>query len=359
MNCRFAAAILTVCLCCVSHADVHGQVPAMVEFSALGKSQRGIPLLRLTHEMVILGRDGWMHSLDPALPESQIRETNQPFDPISAAELRNELNGEFRRGFEVQATKNFLVVQPEGRGDRWPKLFEQSHRAFVSYMSRRGVEIREGSFPMVAVVLPDEAAMYREFKKLDIEMKRVAGVYAGESNRVITHDGGRRSITEATVRHEAAHQSAYNSGVHSRMSETPRWISEGIGQMFEPAGMTNARTAAQLSDRINQDSLQYIKQNFSGRDDVRFSQAVMQLVSDDTLFQSPDTTAKAYAVAWAMMFYLAERESDHFAKLLNQTSRRPPFRSYPRAERVKDFEQFADCEIFEFSKRVSWYVHSM
>ncbi|TWU47206.1 hypothetical protein Poly51_50040 [Rubripirellula tenax] len=355
---RLVAAFVVSLLLCWDRSLV-AQAPAMVEFSALGKTQQGIPLLKLAHEMVILGRDGWMHSLDPREQSSKIHETNRPYQPISVVEFRNELRAEFRPGYEVIATQNFLVVQPEGRGDRWPKLFEQSHRAFTDYMSKRGVTIREGNFPMVAVVLPDENTMYREFRKLDIEIKRVAGLYSGESNRVMTHDGGRSEYTAATVRHEAAHQSAYNSGVHSRLSETPRWITEGIGQMFEPAGMTTARSATQLADRINRDSYDYIKQTYDGRSDYRFTQTVMQLVSDNTMFESQNSIDEAYNVSWAMMFYLAERESRKFAELLNHTSSRPPFREYSRTDRVKDFERVVGCDVAEFSKRVSWFVQSM
>lgn len=347
------------CLVVVMAMPAPGQKPAMVEFSALGKTQQGLPLLSLASEMVVLGRDGWMHSLNPQSPQSRIRELDQPYQPIGAAELRNELRAEFGRGFEVQATKNFLVVQPVGRGNRWPDLFETSHRAFTDYMRLRGVNVRDGVFPMVAVVLPDENAMYREFRKLDIDMKRVAGLYSGESNRVMTHDGGRSEYTAATVRHEAAHQSAYNSGVHSRLTETPRWITEGIGQMFEPAGMTDARTASRLADRINRDSLTYIQNNFDGRADVRFSQAVMQLVSDNSLFTDPSTVDQAYAVAWSMMFYLAERDSATFAKLLNFTANRPPFRGYDRSERIADFEKIVGVDVFEFSRQVAWYAASL
>lgn len=226
-------------------------------------------------------------------------------------------------------------------------------------MSVRGVKVRSGRFPMVAVVMPDESAMYREFKKLDIDMSRVAGVYSGMSNRVVTHDGGRWEFIAETVRHEAAHQSAYNSGVHSRLTETPRWISEGIGQMFEPAGMTDKRRSSQLEDRINQESRQYIDRSFNGRSDVRMAEVVMDLVSGDSMFHRQDKVNEAYAVAWAMMFYLAEREPTRFAELLNHTARRPPFRKYPRSERLKDFERIVNCDPFEFSRKVAWFVDSL
>ena len=333
--------------------------PGMVEFFDAGKLRQGLKLLDVTGEMVVLGQDGWMHSFDPRQAKHKVRPTEDVYSPVSVPELRNDLYAEYGHQFEIKSTQNFLVVQPKGRGDKWSRLFEQSHRAFIAYMSRRGVRVREGRFPMVAVVMPDEQAMYREFKRLGIHMNRVAGVYSGQCNRVITHDGGRQEFIAATVRHEAAHQSAFNSGVHSRLTDTPKWISEGVGQMFEPAGMTNKSTGASLRERINQDSLRFIKKSYEGRSDDAFATAVMELLSGDTMFDDPKKVSNAYAVSWALMFYLAEREPAVFANVLNQTAKRPPFRDYPRVERLKDIEEIIGCDTFEFSKRVSWHVHSL
>ena len=240
-------------------------------------------------------------------------------------------------------------------------MFEKSHRAFTDYMSKRGVKVREGRFPMVAIVFPDQKAMYAEFKRLKIDVSRVAGLYSGNSNRVMTHDGGRSAAIAATVRHEAAHQSAFNSGVHSRVNDTPRWITEGVGQMFEPSAMSDSLGGTHLIDRINLDSVGFINSNFKrkGRHDARFSETVLQLVGGDIMFENEKQIDEAYAVAWSMMFYLAEREPKAFARLLNHTATRPPFRQYTRAERLRDFEKIVGTDTFEFSKRVSWFLQSM
>jgi hypothetical protein len=182
---------------------------------------------------------------------------------------------------------------------------------------------------MVAVVLPDERAMYMEFKKLDIDMKRVSGIYSGESNRVMTHDSGRASSIMSTVRHEAAHQSAFNSGAHSRVNDTPRWITEGLGQIFEPAAMTDPRGASQLPDRVNRDSLNYLRREVTGDDTGQFPKTAMELISSDMMFKNEKQINEAYAVAWAMIFYLAERQPHAFAELLNYTASRRPFQGLP------------------------------
>ena len=113
----------------------------------------------------------------------------------------------------------------------------------------------------------------------------------------MTHDGGRQRFVAETLRHEAAHQSAFNSGVHSRLTNTPKWISEGIGQMFEPPGMANTRRRVPLAERVNRDSLGRIKKRYTGHDDSNFTRTVMDLFSGDTMFDDPQTVRDAYAVS--------------------------------------------------------------
>ena len=333
--------------------------PAMIEFFDAGKVRQGLKLLDVPGETIVLGTDGWLHSLNPSDTKTQIRSLDSRYEPVSATRLRNQLRREYGRAFEVVATKNFLVVQPTGRGDPWSRLFEESHRAFSDYMTKRGVRVRQGRFPMVAVVMPDEQAMYREFQRLGIEARRVAGVYAGGCNRVITHDGGNRQFVRATVRHEAAHQSAFNGGVHSRLTDTPKWISEGIGQMFEPAGMTNHRAGARLTDRINPDSLKYCLRQYSNRTNEQFSADMMDLVQGDMMFEHPGRVENAYSLAWAMTFFLAEREPEKFAKLINLTANREPFTKYPRTKRVQDLEKILGYEVYELSKHVAWFLNDL
>ena len=335
------------------------QSPGLIEFSVSGKTMRGMPLISLSHELVVIGRDGWLHSINPKSPTTQIRTINQPYEPIATPDLRNQLRAEFGKSFEVLSTQNFLIVQPKGRGKRWPDMFERSHRGFIEFMSRRGVKVRKGRFPMVAIVFPDQAAMYAEFKKQEIDVSRVAGIYSNKSNRVMTHDGGHLSWIAATVRHEAAHQSAFNYGVHSRVNDTPKWISEGIGQMFEPEAMTTTSSASQRRQRANDDSLRVIAANFPGRENPDFHRAVLSLVSGDQLFDDPNTIGRAYAVSWAMMFYLAERKPQAFANILNHTASRPPFATYDRLYRITDLEKSVGMSTDEFSKQVRWFIESL
>ena len=59
-----------------------------------------------------------------------------------------------------------------------------------------------------------------------------------------------------------------------------------------------------------------------------------------------------------MMFYLAERQPEAFARILNHTSRRAPFQEYTRNARIRDFEAIVGTDTFEFSRRVGRYLQS-
>ncbi|MFU7561556.1 DUF1570 domain-containing protein [Stieleria sp. JC731] len=309
-------------------------------------------------EIIILGRDGQLHTVRSP-DKDRIRNIDAVYEPATIMEMRSELQKEFGRDFEVLTTQHFLIVQPRGRGTRWPEMFEQSHRSFVNYMSRRNIKIRRGRFPMVAVVMPDETAMYAEMRKMDINAKRVAGIYARESNRVLTHDGGHLRYIGATVRHEAAHQSAYNYNVHSRIVITPRWVTEGIGQMFEPESMVSGKAGLKIRDRLNLDSMTVLHREYGKDFGSGFSDAVRDLVGTNEMFNNPQTTDKAYAVAWAMMFYMAEREPEAFAKVLAGTNARGTYQPYDRFTRLSDFERWVGTDIDQFASKVSWFLRSM
>ncbi|WP_438811209.1 DUF1570 domain-containing protein [Rhodopirellula halodulae] len=330
--------------------------PGLVEFRIGNKWQTGLHLIESRTESLVIGRDGWLHTIERAEKSNSLRTAEGSFEPTSHVELRNRLRAEFGREFDVIATHNFLVVQPRGRDDRWPKMFEQCHRSFVDYMVRRGVKVREGRFPMVAVVLPDARAMYDEIERLGIDVSRVAGLYANKCNRVMTHDGGAISTIAATVRHEAAHQSAFNCGVHSRVNDTPSWVTEGIGQMFEPEAMSSGRSGTRLAERVNLESVRQLRDTIDMNDPAEVHKWVSRMIRSDDLFQNPSTIHTAYALAWSMMFYLAERDSEAFADILNFTATRPPFETYRSGQRMIDFERVVSSDVREFSNRLTRFV---
>ena len=107
--------------------------------------------------------------------------------------------------------------------------------------------------------------------------------------------------------------------------------------MFEPASMADSNSAS-VRERLNAESMAYLKNRYSSRNEVNLHKTVMQLVGDDTMFEDDRKIEAAYHVSWAMMFYLGERKQKAFARLLNHTASRPPFAQYKRADRINDFD---------------------
>lgn len=338
-------------------SEATAQSFGLVEFFSSGKRTSGGLLYQSPGYTMALGVDGRLHELE-GNEAAQIFETGKRFEPDSPLRMRSILQSEYGKNFEVVATKDFLIVQPVGRGNRWPDLFQNSHNAFVDYMRSRGVRVSAGNFPMVAIVSPDETAMRAEFRRLNLDVGRVLGVYHPFSNRVMTHDGGNQQQANATVRHEAAHQSGYNTGVHSRINDMPQWIIEGVGQMFEPESMAERRQGASRGERVNRQALGYVKTHHN--DPIRFIRDVQSIVRHENLFEGKETQiADAYAIAWTMMFYLGERNHRVFAELLNFTSSRPPFVAYDPADRQADFERIVGMSTEQFATQVHRFIDKL
>ena len=333
-------AILIWLVGCVVSTIAAAQSHKVVELSTGGETLVGLQLVQASNLYLLLATDGQLHQYPSPPPPKAVRELRSPFQPDSAVAMRAKLVREFGPKMEVIATKHFLVVQPKGRGRHWPEMFENLHRHFTHQMRLRGVEIRSGRFPMVAVVLPDRAALQSELTRQQISGGNIAGVYITASNRVYTFDGGLNESTAAVIRHEAAHQSAFNCNVHSRLNETPKWISEGLGMMFEPSEMSSssATDPGRSNERLNAEAIAMLRLRYA--DGTRsLPSDLRRLISDDEMFQSPAEISDAYALAWLVMYFLAERKPSQFAALLNHTAARPPFQSYSSAARISDFNR--------------------
>jgi hypothetical protein len=135
-----------------------------------------------------------------------------------------------------------------------------------------------------------------------------------------------------TIIHEAAHQTAFNTGVHTRFAESPRWVVEGLGTMFEARGVWQSGTYPQQSDRINRGRLTAWR-NYAER--RRATSAIGDIVSSDRPFRSD--ADGAYAEAWALSFFLMETMPKKYIEYLNRTAAAPVFGDYPTSKRLSDF----------------------
>ena len=100
------------------------------------------------------------------------------------------------------------------------------------------------AFPLVAVVLPSQEA-FVEYARAggNAVPPGVIGYYSPRSNRVLLYDATQGTETDAlwqqntvTIIHEATHQMAFNTRIHSRLAVPPRWVGEGLAMLFEAPG---------------------------------------------------------------------------------------------------------------------------
>jgi hypothetical protein len=312
--------------------------PGMVSLRVDGQGIEGQPLAWTAKRVHLLGRDGRLWEFSPN-DASDWRKISRRFTPMSVSELRASLLRELGRDFEVTATTHYMVAHARGQRDRWAERFEALYREFVTYFGKRGFKVREPEFPLVGIVLRNEDDFRQYTASLGIPpMPGLLGFYSLTSNRILAYDIEPKGEYEAwhetatTILHEATHQAAFNTGIHSRYTPPPLWVAEGLATLFEAPGICDARYHRTQADRINEGRLNDFRRFVAPQHKTAL---IRSLLADDRLFQTHPRIA--YAEAWALTFYLIETQSDKYARYVALTAARPPFRDYTPTERTADF----------------------
>jgi hypothetical protein len=322
----------------VSAACEAGPIEGMVELSLHGQKLEGTPLGWNEQEIHLLGRDGrlWQFAPDAV---SDFKRTSDHFRAYSPSEFRAALLRELGDGYEVSGTGRYLIVHPRHERDKWAPRFEELYRSFVHYFSVRGFEPAPPQFPLVGVVCRNRA----EFARLAAEEGNtmpngVLGYYDPASNRINLYDMGGKADSAnwrqnaAVLIHEATHQTAFNTGVHSRYCRPPKWLAEGLAMLFEAPGVYDSRNNPRPADRVNRDRLKAFRQGVAPHHRPELLAAIV--ASDDLFRASPGA---AYAESWALSFFLVETAPHKYADYLKRTAMRPPFSDYSAKERTADF----------------------
>ncbi len=354
-----ATLLLSVGTChgvsCHSVSAQQGQSRLLV--GSIGdRTVEGVELIGASNRQVILGNDGWLFDFDPRRQETRLTIAEGDFQPLDAHEFRRRLYEEFGNRFEVVPTQHFLLVQPNGSGRVWAERFERLHRTFLSYFSVRGVRLLEGNFPMVAVIYPSQAEFQQRATGSTASNREVLGVYDRASNRITMYDHGQSAGgVDATICHEAAHQSAFNVGVHSRLADTPHWIVEGIGCIFQSPAMIEGRRSGDLQGRCDPNLLWLFRDRYQ-QEPALLAADLDSLIADNTMFRSSDQVQHAYVASWALTFYLAERRAADFAKLIDRYSQRPPFQVYRPADRQADLQQIVSTDLELLARQITRFL---
>jgi hypothetical protein len=334
---------------------VHAQT---IHVSLQSDAIEGKPVFWDDRLIAILGRDGQLVTFAPS-EAREFRKISDRFQSHSQSTLRGELLREFGNGYDVSGTGQFLVVHPAGQRDRWAERFQELYRAMQHYLGARGFRREQPEFPFIAVVFPTQQhyMAYSHQQGTRVGMGTL-GHYDPNTNRILMFDvtanqpnSTQWHVNAETIIHEAAHQTAFNVGVHSRLTTNPRWVVEGLGTMFEAPGVWDARNHPLIQDRVIDAQRALFLRAVNGQNSLDMMAAQ---VSSDDLFRASINVA--YAHAWALTFYLTEKQPRQYAEYLERIRRRPQFGEYPRDERLKDFVAVFGNDLRMLDARVQRFI---
>lgn len=319
----------------------------------------GQPLAWTDDQMLLMGRDGRLYEFPPKAAKNS-KKTGGSFRGYTVLEMRDRLRSEFSKAFDISHTQHFVVVHPRGEWSVWADRLENLYRSFNHYMSVRGFNLDEPRYPLVAIVFRNEGDYYKYAADHGSPLQpNVLGHYDSQTNRIFLFDEGLESDKDwtasiDTIVHEAAHQTAYNVGVHRRFAEQPRWLVEGLAMMFEAPGLCDPRSTHTRKDRINKGRLD----DFGYLLEKRSPHAIAKLVASDDAFRSDP--AVAYAEAWALSFFLCETRPREYCDYLARVGSRKAFTKYPAKKRLADFAAYfgndfkqLDADMLRFIEKLS------
>ena len=311
--------------------------------------------------VLLMAPDGVLWAVPPDQQVSRAAEA-KPFTPLSADELGAKLLAELPPGFEPYQTTNYLICHDTSKAyAQWcGSLFERLYLAFTNYWRRRGFEIRQPEFPLVAIVFADRDAYIRYSRdEVGDAIESIIGYYSLRSNRMVMYDltgsqssgrglrgGGTAaqinallrqpaaSRQVATIVHEATHQIAFNCGLHTRYSDCPRWFSEGIAVYFETPDLASARGWRGVGE-VNRDRLAQFRQYLRRRP----ATSLETLLRDDQRFLDANQALNAYAEAWSLTYFLLHRYPDKYINYLRVLSEKSPLVQDGPERRLLEFRE--------------------
>lgn len=320
--------------------------------------------------LLLLARDGVLWAIPP---EEQVKHTKdaEPFKPFAREELSKRVLAGLPAGFRVHPTAHYLIFHDTSPAyAQWcGSLFERLYMAFTNTCSRKGFELMEPEFPLVAVVFADRRA-YLQFSRSELgdAAESIIGYYGLTSNRMTMYDltglesqgrGASKFKTAAqvnqilaqpdalrtvsTIVHEATHQIAFNCGLHTRLSDCPRWFSEGIALYFETPDLRSPK-GWNGAGAVNWPRLERFQNDLAQRP----TNSLETLIAEDKRFTDPKRAISAYAEAWALTYYLIRQHPKEYVAYLTVLSKKKPLVFDTPAQRVDEFRQaFGDLNALD------------
>lgn len=295
---------------------------------------------------------------------TSFRRVASEFQKLPLNKMKLQLQNEFGPLYEIISTRHYLICAPRGKAKAYGGVFEDLYESFSHYFSLRGYQVKAPEFLMVAVIFPDQAQFFDYCKKDGVRAGQgLLGYYHPHTNRTALFDqsaatalqdpdpaqvqtqlsysrvsANGENMAEAlrdTMIHEATHQVAFNTGLHTRIGENPRWVVEGLATTFESDELrSHTGGSIRALSRVNRSRLIWFVNYSRTR---REKESLRTFIRDDSLFRS--STLDAYAEAWALTFFLVETQPARYARYLKSISARDPLQEYSADAREQDFKK--------------------
>tara|TARA_R110002111_G_scaffold177322_1_gene243413 strand:- start:48973 stop:50157 length:1185 start_codon:yes stop_codon:yes gene_type:complete len=378
-----------VSLCFAAETAVFAKPPSLIEITAGNDVFVGKSVAHNADVSWLMDQAGMLSEV-PLQNVTSFRRVAPEFQRLPLNKMKLQLQTEFGPLFEVISTRHYLICAPRGKAKAYGGVFEDLYESFTHYFSLRGYQVKSPEFLMVTIVFPDQGQFYEYCKKDGVRTGQgLLGYYHPHTNRTalfdqrtatssvgieqnqdenelafsrVSSDG--KNLTEAlrdTMIHEATHQVAFNTGLHSRVGDNPRWVVEGLATTFESDELrTHTGGRGKSITRINRNRLLWFANYAQKR---RENNSLRSFVREDNLFKS--SALDAYAEAWALTFFLVETQPARYARYLKQISERDPLKGYSAESREQDFKaafktniQTLEADFLKFMDELTQEVNS-
>lgn len=311
--------------------------------------------------LLIEGQDGKLWTVNPKQLEKDDA-TDEAFQPLSADQVGKQLQQELddfgiKSPSDVILTKHYVICSTAGRkyGEWVGTLFERLYDGFQAYWKAAGVELCEPEFPLPAFVLKDQTEFVQLATKHDGPDAAVSkGYYSIETNRIVMFDlsananqAPAKSFDEirrkmaaspfnvATVVHEATHQIAFNSGMHTRFADNPVWLTEGMAMFFEVPDL-ESQSGWKTVGKVNRTRLNRFRDSLKQR---REGSPLAALIQTDDRLKNVEQAETAYAESWALTYFLIKTRKNDYVTYLKTLQSKPRLKADTPEDRLRDFRK--------------------
>ncbi|MEE3371985.1 MAG: DUF1570 domain-containing protein [Planctomycetota bacterium] len=317
--------------------QVGSSAEPLIEVHLPGDHITGTPLHWSAQRVTMLTPDGARRDFAPNTVQRFARLDGE-LVASTQRQVWQQLRGEFGTQFSIKATEHYLVVHPADHVDRWSSLLENLYSDFHGFFQSHHYALSKTRFPLVVIVLPNRESLLQTAALSDhADPRKIAGYYCDRSNRiwVCAPPSNSRPLpfsAHVTLRHEATHQLAFNTGVHERFGTTPRWVAEGLAMLFE---MPQLPASFQTRNRQSDSALrQTAFLDGNDRPGVR-NLSLQLLITDDSVFQQRPELA--YAQSASLTRFLIRTHPAGYLSYLKHVAARPRFTAYAADTRRTDF----------------------